>query len=396
MKIKKLTISNFRGIKHLDLDFSNNNGVGQNLIILAGINGAGKTSILEALLLLLGRKNMLPERNQREQFDIRAGSNGYEISATIEFEGIDFNVIKTSGSTTHTEQLKAFYQKTENIPVEYFPSWRIPKLVGSVSVTTGKKGKRPMNTMENRLWRLKQYFVDLTARKSFTKSGEEQKKTEDASQEALLKLNRIWKLMYPQRNETLAAEIAGEDILEGFDLYLLGRTDERIPVDSLSSGELELLTMLGRFIKDDFTNGIILLDEPELHLHPSWHRIVVTALQEFLPKSQIIVATHSPLVIGDISEESLNILKMKDSTIKALKPQYSYGLDANRVLEELMGTDERVPIVKEELSEIFRLIGNGKLNEGRVKIKKMREKMPEEPELTRAEAIISRKEILGK
>ncbi len=74
----------------------------------------------------------------------------------------------------------------------------------------------------------------------------------------------------------------------------------------------------------------------------------------------------------------------------------SFGLDTNRVLEELMGADERIPEIKDELSELFRLIGDGKLKEGRKMLQRMRKELPDEPELTRADAIISRKEILGK
>lgn len=396
MKIKSLSIDNFRGIKHLSLNFADEKGNGRDLAILAGVNGCGKTSILEAILVLLGRKELLPSRIPQGKADIMAGSNDYEISAIFEFGGKEVNVVKTSGNGMPAEQLKAFNQEAEKIPVEYFSSWRMPKLVGSVSVTIGKKGKRPVDSMENRLWRLKQYLVDLTARKSFIKSDEDREFTEKSLQDALKKLNRIWYLMYPKRAETLAAEVAGADVSEGFDLFLSGRNRERIPADSLSSGEIELLTMLGRFIKDDFSDGIVLVDEPELHLHPSWHRIIVSALKEFLPNAQIIVATHSPLVLSDINADAITVLTLKDNTIKAEKPKYSYGLDVNRVLEEIMKTQERIPAVQNELAELFRLIGDKKLSDARVMLKTLQEKLPEEPELTRAGAILSRMEVLEK
>jgi hypothetical protein len=61
-----------------------------------------------------------------------------------------------------------------------------------------------------------------------------------------------------------------------------------------------------------------------------------------------------------------------------------------------METQERIPEVKSELSELFRFIGDKKLTAARNLLKALQEKLPEEPELTRAEAILSRMEGLGK
>jgi predicted ATPase len=80
------------------------------------------------------------------------------------------------------------------------------------------------------------------------------------------------------------------------DLYLV-RGDQRIcTVDQLSSGEVELSTIAGAVVLDELVDGLVLIDEPELHLHHEWQAGILPALRELVPKAQFIVATHSDTV----------------------------------------------------------------------------------------------------
>lgn len=75
----------------------------------------------------------------------------------------------------------------------------------------------------------------------------------------------------------------------------------------LSSGEKQIVTMLGHLIyfKEKFQkeSGIFIIDEPELSLHLAWQEIFVNAILEASPNTQFILATHSPVIIGDTPEE---------------------------------------------------------------------------------------------
>lgn len=86
----------------------------------------------------------------------------------------------------------------------------------------------------------------------------------------------------------------------GFDVFLTDPAKQRIPVDALSAGQLELFTLFGSLLLTDFTEGVVLIDEPELHLDPQWHRQMLRAIQTFLPKAQVIAATHSPQVYDSV------------------------------------------------------------------------------------------------
>jgi hypothetical protein len=399
MKIRRLEIKNFRGIKELTVDFTGSDDNALDLVTIAGNNASGKTSIIDACLIALGKGSLIPKPAKGSSTNTTIGEESFNITAYIECYG---KILKSSiKDKQYSPTVKnAETEESASLPsfsnIEYFPSWRAPKLVGSVSVTTGRKGRKPEDTLENRLWNLKQYFIDLTARKSFSDTAKDKAQYEKQETEAFSKINTIWNILYPGRNEQIVAGIAGEQVGSGFDLYLTGRNDNKIPVDALSSGEIEALTMLGRHIISSLKGGIVFIDEPELHLHPAWQRNILKALMKVYPETQLIIATHSPQILGGIDAKSVFLLHRENGKTQMHKASYSYGLDSNRVLEELMDAPERLPEIKEKLHEIFVIIRDGDLGKAKNKIQLLKEELPEEPELARAEALIARKEILGK
>lgn len=399
MKIRRLEIRNFRGIKELNVDLTDSEGNALDLVAIAGNNASGKTSIIEACLFALGKWNRIPKPAKGSSINTTIGAPSFQITAHIEYNGkLLISSIKDKQYTPSVKNAET--EESATLPsftsIEYFPSWRAPKLVGSVSVTSGRKGRKPEDTLENRLWNLKQYFIDLTARKSFSDTERDKAYYEKQESEAFSKINTIWNILYPGRNEQIIAGIAGEQVGSGFDLYLTGRNGNKIPVDALSSGEIEALTMLGRHIISSLKGGIVFIDEPELHLHPAWQRNILKALIKVYPETQLIIATHSPQILGGIDAKSVFILQSENGKTQMQKASYAYGLDSNRVLEELMEAPERLPEIKEKLHKIFVIIRDGNLEKAKNEIQLLKEELPEEPELARAEALIARKEILGK
>jgi predicted ATP-dependent endonuclease of OLD family len=67
-------------------------------------------------------------------------------------------------------------------------------------------------------------------------------------------------------------------------------------VDQLSSGEIELLSFAGWIILNGFDAGLLVIDEPELHLHAAWQAAIFPALRALAPNVQIIAASHSDAV----------------------------------------------------------------------------------------------------
>lgn len=149
-----------------------------------------------------------------------------------------------------------------------------------------------------------------------------------------------------------------------------------LEVEQLSDGIRSVLAMIGdiayRCIKLNphlgksaalKTDGVVLIDEVEMHLHPRWQQLILTQLQEVFPKVQFIVTTHSPQVLTTVKPESIRGLKYIDGAI-AVKSDYQFseGAEAQLVLEDILGVTARpesMEIVK-ALKEYMQLVSEDK------------------------------------
>jgi predicted ATPase len=81
-------------------------------------------------------------------------------------------------------------------------------------------------------------------------------------------------------------------------------------VDQLSSGEKQILLMLGEIQRRISKGSIVLIDEPEIHLHPRWQRLLVRTLTDLcaLHDAQLIITTHSEEIASAVYEHELLLL----------------------------------------------------------------------------------------
>ncbi|WP_421656485.1 AAA family ATPase [Leptothermofonsia sp. ETS-13] len=186
---------------------------------------------------------------------------------------------------------------------------------------------------------------------------------------------------------------------------------QELIINQLSDGEKCLLAMVGDIARrlaianPGLENplqgeGVVLIDEIELHLHPQWQRKIIPSLRSAFPNCQFIVTTHSPQIISHVEPESIYIIYILEATpegIKAFRPEYSLGRDSNTILEDLMGVPARPKEYQEKLQELFQLIEEGDLNAAREKAAQLSVEIgADEAELVGARAAIRRKEILGR
>lgn len=100
-------------------------------------------------------------------------------------------------------------------------------------------------------------------------------------------------------------------------------------------------------------HGIVLIDEIDLHLHPSWQQHILDNLMNVFSKIQFIVSTHSPAVIQSVKNESLIILaNNKASSIS----NESYGKDTNTILREVMKVSQRPQPVADLFARFYQCI----------------------------------------
>lgn len=83
--------------------------------------------------------------------------------------------------------------------------------------------------------------------------------------------------------------------------------------------------------------GVVLIDEVDLHLHPQWQRVVLPGLQKAFPKLQFIVSTHSPQVLS--SARNRQVRRLVEWRLQ--EHVFVEGRDTNAILRELMDTDDR-------------------------------------------------------
>lgn len=75
-------------------------------------------------------------------------------------------------------------------------------------------------------------------------------------------------------------------------------------LESLSSGERQIVTMLYFATRDFVANGVVLIDEPEISLHVDWQRKILSQISSHAPDKQIIACTHSPEIGADHLKET--------------------------------------------------------------------------------------------
>src|SRR5262245_35800229 len=115
----------------------------------------------------------------------------------------------------------------------------------------------------------------------------------------------------------LVADIASKAVMQN--AYLL-------PPDKLGPEDEPCPRLLGK------TPGVVLIDELDVHLHPSWQRRVVADLKKTFPGIQFICTSHSPQVIGELRREEIRLLSQESVEL----PSVGLGADSNWILDHVM------------------------------------------------------------
>ena len=129
-------------------------------------------------------------------------------------------------------------------------------------------------------------------------------------------------------------------------LFVIIPSGEVIPFSDLSSGEKEVFFILSFFLRHDVTNAVIVIDEPELHLHPEFARLLVRTMQGIKPGNQIWLATHNTEVIEEAGRDRVIYLARDADTLKSVVTLGTDETDAMRQLQNLFGYSGYIGIAK--------------------------------------------------
>jgi len=410
-------MNSFQGISDLTLEFDTDEPT-----VFIGINGVGKSSILECLAILLSwltKRIQTPPTNGRsfKEDDIKKGCKETHNEITIsinDWSEVVWSLTKVSkGRSKDTSSNLGELKRV----VEHIHRQLDPTSSAALPLAVYYPTNRAVLDIPLKI-RTKHSFEQITAYDEVLTGGQIDfrrffewfRDREDLENE--IRLNDSDQ--YRDR-ELEAVRYAIENLLDGFSNLRVRRSPLRMTADKqgdellvnqLSDGEKCLLALAGDLARrlaianpnPDCNplegSGVVLIDEIELHLHPKWQRAIIPNLKKTFPNCQFIITTHSPQVISNL--KWVHLLRSTSEGI-AIDRVPSFGKDSNRILETLMGTPERPQQIKEDLRELFRLIDKGELGKAREFRQNLADKMGEEdPEFVRADWLIQRKEILNK
>jgi len=306
MKLRKLHIDNYKMFKDFDISFVDENDEALPIIVLAGVNGSGKTTLLEFV-------------NECIYYNSDEVKNYIESQIS---ENDDF--IKIAHDYSHYGLTAIYKDNCKHAMIRYFPF--------NENIITFKE--LLPKYIENMI------FVDGIA------PFDSYKKVTQYMNEILKDLDV--KIEFDSRD--------GEG-----NLFFRNKSGGgKFSIDELSTGEKTLLSKVLFLYLEGITDKVILIDEPELSLHPSWQNKVLKIYENFAKQNncQIIIATHSPHIIGSAKPEYIRVLKKVDDKIEVFEYDKSYGLEFNKILTDIMGAETRVSDVSERLSTIKKLIIN--------------------------------------
>lgn len=339
IKIRRISIRNYKGIDELELDFPIPRMPDDpDILVMGSRNGLGKTSVIECCSLLLIALTLGESRFKiRDRYStvdvpdllIRAGSHSAEISGDIVLgtKHIALNiridrkgVVKISGGLSQDalvenniynpesnidDLIKAVCGFTPNPVIEntflLFHSYRKvqegnPELGMMVDRNSmkrrtpfGSRNELPMSSFKLRILRSMMGKADLFEL--------DVKKEPD---ETIEKLNELVKFY---AGGTIGKLRPSPDNTVDFRVKPVNG-DDSFTFDGLSSGQKEIIStlfLIWYHTKD--RPSVVFIDEPELHLNSQWHRSFIKTLVNFAPLNQYIVATHSEDIMDAVDED---------------------------------------------------------------------------------------------
>lgn len=341
MKVKSLTINNFRGISNLQIE-----KLDPHVNIVVGINGAGKTTLLESVAIMLSwLLARLRSQNAKGVYpsdkDIKLNAKeGCSLDMTIQdghrwvinkkksnYRRKNDSTVKADFSmlTELADSIIASADRGEGVPVlVYYP---VDRAIASVPVNLHR------NKPESSIWDV--YKNALSGTSDFRTLFEWYRKQEDIENE-LIRDNPQYrdKCLQAIRN---AISYFFPDFSEmrvrrsPYQAMVVSKGEEVMEFTQLSQGEkcyLSLVCDIARRLamaNPHLDNpldgeGVIIIDEVDLHLHPKWQTEIVSNLVHIFHNCQFILSTHSAQVLSDVQRQQIIPLVNGQKVDIALNP----------------------------------------------------------------------------
>lgn len=394
--ITKLYLENFRCYDKFEIDFD------KELTVIVAENGQGKTAILDAVAIAMGpylscfsdgkarnihetdvrqtvetaSKSKLEILRMKSQYPVVIGAEGDVEGRHIKWQR-ELNNAKGRTTMQHAKMMSSYGKRM----VEALRAKDDNEVVLPVIAYYGTgriwKDSKLRNTIKNiDLERSSGYMDCLESTSSYANFGHWVKyaimsavEIERIIAEKHLTEKNPYREVFKaveQAIVTCIGSMGWTDIDYSFvrqNLVLKHKTRGILPIEALSDGARSVISMVADLsyrmvrLNPDLginavlkTPGIVLIDEVDMHLHPSWQQTVLYDLRKAFPLVQFIVTTHSPQVLTTVPPQSIRALRWNNDLIDIYQPDFSLGAASYQLLKDIQNVDARpqcVPVVKE-------------------------------------------------
>ena len=331
MKIKNLHIKEFKGLRDISINFEKNDKP-LDLVVLVGSNGSGKTRVLESILDYFQKiVNHIENENVAgvffetdEQNCLNQGYNSNMLYLILNNYN-DENIVER-GRKVVEENLKVF-PKIIYVPTE--TNFQKVEIASPMLVREYKF----LNIVDTGLIKDVPSYI---ATKIIEMANDQEDTPMQEIRTAVFKeINEIFEIL------DLDIKISGISKNAKSIPIFTNSSGDKFDINELSSGEKQLFlrTLAIKMLNPE--NSIILIDEPELSLHPKWQQRIVDVYRKIGKNNQIIIATHSPHILGSVKKDNIMLLDKDDDgkiVVRTGDELYdSYGQPTERILEDIMG-----------------------------------------------------------
>ena len=352
MHTKNIQIRNIAGIDSLDLSFS------RKMNLICGPNGIGKTTILECIAqVYAGERTHIIKK--------RVGSAAGSIDATV-FDDKEEKELKQHCQVAGFGPMESDYHAAHPEVSVFLLSLKVARTFSyqslpSVSKDEEKHSHQISNDNKNgvNLGEVKNWFVNRYLYEPHDNALTQVQKYN------LRKSKEVFGLLNP--------EFSFSRVDAGSNEIMVKTPAGEIYYEYLSSGFKSCLSILFGIVKEleyrfknpgiklDEFDGVVLIDELELHLHPEWQAKISAILQSAFPLAQFIVTTHSPHIIQSAKPEEVIALESDGGRVfKRELPSTKFGFQGwtvEEVLQDVMGmVDTRTQVYSSALNDFEKAI----------------------------------------
>ena len=357
MKIEKVHIKNVKGIKDLELSFKKDDKI-LDLIVLAGVNGSGKTTILESIKDFFDNKNNNNNDSGKSNINLEIFFEEFEKYSSYNLKRVKFlNTFHYEKSDNNTSSQNQTINNFESLAkIIYVPAENKFEKV-KTDTTTLLRISQFINIINSNV--IKDIPSYIATRRNYLATIEEDLTMKEITNKVVNEINSIFDIL--ELDVKLKGFSKDEKTMPIFE----NSAGEEFDINDLSSGEKQLFLRTLSIKMLEPKNSIILIDEPELSLHPKWQQRIIEVYKKIGENNQIIVATHSPHILGSVSNENIFILyRNENGKIEAKtgdELDSSYGQPVERILKDIMGLESvRTPKIEKDLEELRNLVDEDK------------------------------------